>query len=232
MLDFPGDHPFISLTCSACGKVHDIPTRCADRFCPVCSRSRAQDIRHALTTIFARVHPPRGQNLKMLTLSLPNCQRLDLGISHLVRSFRKLRQRRFWNRYVSGGATIIEITGKQGDYHPHLHILMYSSFIPWEMLLAQWQEVSGGRGCYIQDISNKSATFYVTKYLTKPELPQGDLDEVSREIKKYRLFQRFGSWHNVIIPKRESQWRCESCGCKNYLTQYEIAKYEHHFDSS
>lgn len=162
----------------------------------------------------------------MITLSTRNCQHLGMGIRHLISSFRKLRQQSFWKRYCSGGATIIEITGKKGDWHPHLHVLCYSEYLPWKQLHAKWLSASGGLGVYISAIPKGKALVYVTKYITKCEVPEGDLRLVSDEIRKYRLFQRFGVWHDYHIPKAKSDFPCPSCGYTAWLSEFEIRKTE------
>lgn len=230
--EIPADHPFITIYCRGCGEPHDVPSRCGHRFCPVCSRQRAADIRHHLEFIVENLPLRHHEVLKMITLSTRNCQDLSLGIKHLVASFRRLRQTRLWKRHVSGGATIIEITGKQGNYHPHLHILCYSSWFPWDKLLTQWRISSGGQGVYIQDIPLRKALYYVTKYITKLEAPQDCLDYIGDELKKYRLFQRFGSWHDLRIPQRERCWICSRCEGRLFWTEFQVRRWEKAFDSS
>lgn len=228
----PADHPFIYVYCGRCGHRHKIPGRCPDRFCVICSRPRAADIRHNLEYIVNNLPLADRETLKMITLSVRNCQDLALGIRHLVKSFRKLRQTKLWKRHVSGGATIIEITGKKGNYHPHLHVLCYSSWIPWDKLLHQWRLCSGGIGVYILDVPLRKALYYVTKYVSKCEAPEDSWQFIGQELKKYRLFQKFGTWHRVVIPKRKSNWTCVNCGYEFCLSEFAINRSFYAFDTS
>lgn len=220
----PDCHEFITIYCDSCGHSHQVRAECGFRFCPFCSKVRAARIRRRLNFIISNYPPPRGQNLKMITLSTVNCQDLAIGIRHLVASFRKLRQQRFWKRYCSGGATIIEITGKKGNFHPHLHILCYCSYIPWKQLRTRWYRLSAGSGCYISVVSKAAALSYLTKYVTKCECPEDSLVDISDEIKKFRLFQRFGSWHHFKVPKTKAEFPCPSCGDIGWISEYAIRK--------
>lgn len=215
-------HDFISIYCQSCGHKHQVRVDCGFRFCPECSIPRGARIRRRLKYIMDNYPPPPGDRLRMITLSTRNCQNLALGIKHLVASFRKLRQQKFWKKYCSGGATIIEITGKKGDYHPHLHILCYCNYVPWKDMAARWKLISGGTGCHYLDVPKDKALDYVTKYVTKSEVPEGDLRSISDEIKKYRLFQRFGLWHGFLIPKLNVDFACPDCKGLYWITDWEL----------
>ena len=215
-------HEFITIYCSKCGYQHHVRVDCGFRFCPDCSQTRASRIRLRLRYILDNYRPPCGQILKMITLSTTNCQDLGLGIKHLIASFRRLRQRDIWRKHVSGGATIVEITGKKGDYHPHLHVLCYADWVDWYKLREAWTSVSGGLGVYITCPSQDKAIGYVTKYVTKCDCPDADHEYISHEIKKYRLFQRFGLWHKFKIPKLKYDYPCPSCHNIYWISEYEI----------
>jgi hypothetical protein len=207
----PPAHSYKRFYCRHCGFTVDAPQDCGHRFCPTCARRRAFRIRNRLTWLLNNNQPKTGFILKMITLSTSNCQDLDRGVRHLVSSFRKLRQRKIWKTHIDGGANIIEVKGRPGSWHPHLHVICWSRRIDWDDLRKAWTSVSGGLGCYIINTSSKSACFYVTKYITKPEVPQGTWEELGKVLVKYRLFQRFGSWHSLVIPKRVYEYACPKC---------------------
>jgi hypothetical protein len=167
--------------------------------------------------------------LKMITLSKTNCRDLDSGVADLIRSFRRLRQRRLWKDHVDGGAVVIEIKGNPGFWHPHLHILCWSRWLPWLQLHAAWKSVSDGLGCYIQNVGQDTAIRYVTKYVTKTDLPDRDQQAVGKVLIRYRLFQRFGSWHHIFIPKLKSDYPCPNCGESDWICDWQldrIARYD------
>lgn len=226
----PG-HDYTTITCAHCGKSRQILKACHDRFCPVCSRVNARKVRKRLSYVLANLKPRPGYTLSMLTLSTSNCSDLAQGIKHLVACFRRLRQSQAWKKYVSGGAMIIEITGSYLDWHPHFHILMYNKFYPREILSRQWLKISKGTGCYIQRINTTAAMNYVTKYLTKSDVDTVFREHVSDELKKYRLFQRFGDWHKFRIPRSPSDCVCDSCGNTTWLTEWDIKRAEHYMYS-
>lgn len=208
----PTPHDYRILYCSHCGFALKVPIDCGFRFCPTCSKRQAFRVRNRLSWIFDNYRPEPGYMLKMVTLSTINCQDLDKGVKSLIHSFRRLRQRRVWKDHVSGGATIIEIKGRPNSWHPHLHILCYSLRLPWRPLLQAWTAVSGGTACYIQNVDSTRARNYVTKYITKADVPPFLLDGLSKILVKYRLFQRFGDWHSLRIPKKLYDYPCSNCG--------------------
>ena len=142
---------------------------------------------------------------------MANCKDLEAGVSALVKNFRRLRQRQLWIRLVSGGAVVIEIKGRPNNWHPHLHILCYSLWVPWHDLQRCWKEISGGTACYISNVSHDQARYYVTKYITKADVPEFLEYGVGLVLKKLRLFQRFGDWHGVVLPKKFYDYKCPTC---------------------
>ncbi len=206
-------HAIRRLFCSHCGFTINAPIDCGDRFCQVCAPRRAFRVRNRLQWILDNTRPKPGYMLKMITLSVANSSDLEKGVKTLVISFRRLRQRRIWKDHVQGGATIIEIKGRPNNWHPHLHILCYSRWIDWHKLQPAWASCSGGLACYISNIKSDTALRYVTKYITKADLPEFLEYSVGKVLSKYRLFQRFGDWHSLSIPKKLFDYPCPSC-CK------------------
>lgn len=221
----PAPHEYRNLTCSHCGFRISVPIDCGFRFCPTCSKRRAFRVRNRLQWIFDNSRPEPGYMLKMVTLSTFNCKDLEAGTTFLVSCFRKLRYRALWKRCVSGGATIVEIKGRPNSWHPHLHILCYARWLPWRELRSAWMNISGGTAVYIQNVSTDRAKLYATKYVTKAEVPPFLLDGVSRVLIKYRLFQRFGNWHSLRIPKRLFDYPCPTCSKTAWLADYIIDSY-------
>lgn len=220
----PDPHSFRRLYCSHCGFSINVPIDCGYRFCPTCAPRRAFRIRNRLHWIFKNHRTKAGECLKMITLSTTNCVNLEPGVKSLVASFRRLRQRNIWKYHVSGGAVIIEIKGRPNNWHPHLHILCYSRFIPWEKLRSAWTKVSGGTAVYIQNLDETSAARYVTKYLTKADVPPFLSESVSKVLIKFRLFQRFGDWHSLRIPRKLYDYPCPNCQHSIWVCDLTIEK--------
>lgn len=222
MLLSPELHQWASIFCITCGHTIRVPIGCKHRFCPLCSPRRARRIRARLKWIFKHVDLEPGVRFVMITLSCPSSQDLDKGILHLVKSFRRLRQRAFWKRYVQGGAYIIEITRSKAGWHPHLHIIATSKFLPWTKLKDQWGRVSSGLACFIQQVDAQKAANYITKYLTKTTMSPDNMDAANDCLKNNRLFTRFGSWHDLTIPKRIYDYPCPICKCTEWVPQVMI----------
>ncbi len=216
------DHRWRQVYCVFCGHTIRAIVDCGRRFCPFCSYRRACRIRPILAHLLKSSKNVPGARIKMLTVSVANCSDLDAGVRHLIKSFRRLRQRSVWKRHVFGGAFVIEITGKPGNWHPHIHVIMHSYYFPWSLLRAAWFDVSGGAAVWIADVSDSKAKWYVTKYVTKPDVPAACLDVVSAALRRYRLFNRFGSWHNIALPRSLKVHPCPSCGRYDWMVDYEI----------
>lgn len=220
--DRQSSHGWRRLWCMRCGHTIDVLVDCGRRFCPTCARRRARRIQNRLQYLFDKIQIQPKAGLKMLTLSTKNCQSLEPGIRHLVSSFRRLRQRALWKHYVIGGAFIIEVKGRPGNWHPHIHAVMYSYYIPWGRLRDAWRAVSGGTAVWISNIGPSQAKQYVTKYVTKSDIPPALQDEVSDALRHFRLFLRFGAWHNIILPKLKFDCPCQHCGQVDWMIDVEL----------
>lgn len=219
------EHPFITIFCSKCGHSHKARQYCGNRFCPVCSRNRQIRVRGHLSELFkCYKHRPK-YSLKMLTLSTANCKDLRKGVDHLISSFRRLRNAKKWGLYVDGGVCVVEIKGRPNSWHPHLHIIIYSKYLPWQWLQNQWLKCSGGRAVWISQISKDKAIYYVTKYVTKIDMPDEAQDEPNTAMKGRRLFMKFGEFANLRVPVKKWLWICPVCQTSDFLTEFEIRRF-------
>lgn len=210
-------HPFKTLCCCHCGDFLRVPVYCKNRFCPVCSPRRSVKIRRRLAFIISRVKPAPDASLKMLTLTIPNQKDARAGVAHLLAAFRKLRNRAFWRNHVDGGAWVVEIKGRPGRWHPHLHILLHCTYMPQRALVRLWRKCSGGRGVWISDIETGKGVGYLTKYVTKSDAPPMLIEQLNDALRDARLFQPFGSWHHVRQAKSDYKMNCDKCGHSSWL---------------
>lgn len=203
-------HDFITIDCQDCKASFVVPVYCGDRFCPTCGVVRLAKVRKRLKWLLAACKPPKNHRLKMVTLSIPNESSLRDQVKSLVASFRKLRNRAYWKKRVSGGAFVIEIKGHEGNWHAHIHCIVYASWLDWTRLLHIWKSVSTGSAVYVSDIPISKAVHYLTKYLTKDELPCHDFEEASWALKGQRLFSPIGNWYklNSSFPVEKSVCPC------------------------
>lgn len=210
-------HEFKAYACSHCGATFNAPVYCGDRFCSICTAPRRRRIRHRLLHLVNHVNPPQRYAFKHITLTIPNQPILESAVRILLGSFRRLRQRHCWKRHVKGGAFVIEVTGEPGRWHAHLHIIAESQFFPVYALARQWGACSPGRIVYIQVVRKTDIIKYVTKYLTKSAVSEASRLEVSHTLRRYRLFQPFGSWHGISPPPPAPRYACPTCGRTDWL---------------
>ncbi len=204
-------HYFTKIFCTCCGKEISVPVYCGSRFCPVCLKPRLSRVRNRLRWICAQILPRNGYRMKFLTLTVRNQADLSEMVDHLLKSFKKIRNSRFWKTRVQGGAFVLEVTGVPNNWHAHLHIILFARFLKQSVLVTEWIRCSGSRGVYIKEIPSSKAINYVTKYLskTKDEVPFHDLK--SSVLKGRRLFQPFGDWHGFSFGVGKSPSVCHSC---------------------
>lgn len=204
-------HQFRRLVCSQCGLVLDVPIFCGNRFCPVCSVSRRSRVRDRLDFLSDNAELPKGSRFKFLTLTITSETDLPGMIKSLMLSFRRLRQRSIWKKYVHGGAFVIEVTSNGVMWHAHIHAILVSKFIPYFNLLNAWRAVSNGRGVYLKDIPKSDTVRYLTKYLSKPDVPDELLYAANFALKGTRLFAPFGSWFSLNKKYKKKKFPCENC---------------------
>lgn len=205
------EHLFTSVFCSHCGHTIPIPVYCKNRFCAVCARHRNRLIRWKLTEFLRATKLRKYDSFKFLTLTVSNNPDLKSMTAELIAAFRRLRSRSVWKRHVRGGACIIEVKpGKEG-WHVHLHVVIESKYIPYEILLAEWKAVSTGQGVYIKKLHGSQVVAYLTKYLTKEQATKAEQEYMTDMLKGTRLFQPFGSWYGPMAAMKRLRFECPTC---------------------
>lgn len=158
-------------------------------------------------------------DLKHLTLTIRNMQDLPQMLKHLVGAFRRLRQRKLWKSNVEGGAFVLEVTGAPGNWHAHIHAVLYCRWIGWESLRDSWRSVSGSPGVYIQRIPRLEVVRYLTKYITKPASESAEEGAALNALKGYRLFQPFGCWLKVLREYIPEPFLCPNCKARDWIPE-------------
>lgn len=216
------DHKFTRLYCTRCGNHFDVPVNCKNRFCSVCSAGRRRRIRQKLTHVITSISPLPNYQCRFLTLTIPNSSKLKSAHETLVKSFRKLRQRQFWINKVAGGCYVIETTGRPGNWHVHLHAIIYSRFLPVRTLSKQWSKCSPGRIVHIKNIPLSALLNYVTKYVCKSTLSVTDQFAASKELSGSRLFQPFGTWQAYCESAPKFRYECPICHNTHFILERRI----------
>lgn len=200
--------------------VINVPVYCGNRFCPVCSAPRRSRIRKRLQWLVGQVDRKPGFRMKHLTLTIPNQVDLPKMLKHLLKSFRKLRSTPFWKNHVDGGAFVLEVTGKEGDWHGHIHIVIHATYVDWDTLKNLWIRFSKGRGVWIKALPVSAVVRYLCKYLSKPDLPDTSLALVNVALKGFRMFQPFGTWYALSNAYVKPLSKCSHCGAMGQFDLY------------
>ena len=117
-----------------------------------------------------------NNKLSMITLTvahsaLPLCEQID----GLYASFRRLRASHIWQKNRPKGYAVLEITYNtdHGEWHPHLHLLAETPYMPHAALRDAWMIATRGTASIIdiRRVNRKSIAnyqHYLADYLTKP----------------------------------------------------------------
>jgi len=206
------EHPYITIICTNCGHQISVPLYCHNRFCPVCSRPRLKRVRKRLQWYCSNVQLLPGQRLKHLVLTVKSSDDLEKSLNHLISSFRKFRGSVWWKKHVSGGAYTIEITKGPFGWHPHLHCIVQSWFMPYHVLKAKWEKLSGAWSVSICERPAHTVANYITDYITKLPASVDNPEYVNKCLQSRRLYSVFGKWHSMKCPLFKLTHPCPKCG--------------------
>lgn len=186
--------------CWDCGEDIDLVQSCDLRLCPRCAIRRAyrfiQSYRHVLDAMTAP---------KLLTLTFRSVQTLSKTlVKACFKHFAKLRRTKLWKNAVKGGLASLEFTYTPAGWHPHIHALIDSAYIPQRLLSAAWKRITKGSYIvYIQAADRYNGVYEVAKYVAKgphfysqPHLVNSYL----RSTRKARFFTTFGSFYGTAQP--------------------------------
>jgi len=164
---------------------------CGLRVCPRCRsyhRRRTADILYRMLGDPAK-HEPNTH--KMITLTMRSTRApLAVQLDNLREAFRRLRATPLWRKSVAYGYGVVEVTcnAVTHQWHPHLHILARTRYIPQQALSTAWLRAS--RGSYVVDIRRlphyHRAVRYVCKYVGKPP----SLDTLDDPVERLREYWR------------------------------------------
>lgn len=141
------DLPYAGFTCDNCPQplvTHtalDTETRDYTKRCTDCARTHQAHKRvRRLKELFANNRPSEANACVAITLTFADEQidkeqkwalkgeALDTLRRETVKRFSRLRERsEWWNQTMLGGISSWECTRKTGNYHPHLHIVAWST---------------------------------------------------------------------------------------------------------
>jgi len=185
------------------GKVRVFTTTCKLRWCPMCNAARKNWLRKSVGAWIEDITEP-----KFMTLTLRHCDKpLADQIRLLYTYFRNLRRSSYFNRKVSGGIWFFQLKKSDTDdlWHPHLHCVLDSDFLPHNHLSLLWERITHGSPIVdIRQVRNpESAADYVARYATSPanlnHLETDDAVECFRALHGKRICGTWGSARKVPL---------------------------------
>lgn len=185
------------------GNIRITEKRCRSRLCVRCAKLRQRELLAKLAPRVKHFDAP-----KIVTLTTRSTRDIPLReqLQRLGRLFRKLRQDPRWKSRVAGGFWGIECTySRKHGWHPHLHALVDSPYIPWQQLRQAWEQLVGEHaGVDIRAVhSRQAAAKYVAEYVSKSsnleQLQNTEIPEWALAVHGLRLIQTFGHLHKLRI---------------------------------
>lgn len=179
------------------------PIRCRKRACPICESLKMKKWYHRMTGFTALFSAP-----KHITLTVKSTdEALDAQLQRLTRSFRRLRQRKLWKERCPWGVWTIEVTrnAETGLWHPHIHVIVNTAFIPVAQLRSAWKKITGdSHQVHIRAVDSNIAG-YLCRYIAKTSsIYSAPVDpfQTNAMIKGKRLVQPFGRWPKIPQPPK------------------------------
>lgn len=150
--------------------------------------------------------PPRS--CKFVTLTKAHSKApLRHQIDNLYKQFQLLRKQRLIKRSCKGGVWFFQIKRSKADqlWHPHIHMLIESDYIPQRELSRLWAKIT--HTSKIVDIRSVKApgkvALYVSRYSARPSelalLPPGTALEVIESLHGKRLVGTWGTGKSIPL---------------------------------
>lgn len=197
------------------GTVRVLSNGCKLRWCPLCADgTRAFITRQVLDWLSLQPQP------KFLTLTLKHsAATLSHQVDSLYGFFRQLKKTSLYRRNVAGGIWFfqVKLSKKDSCWHPHLHLLLNSSYIPHNTLSALWKKIT--KTSCVVDIravrSREKAAEYVARYCSASAdltmMPFNAAVDCVTELHGRRLCGTFGSARGFSLrtttPAVKGEWQ-------------------------
>lgn len=186
----------------ATGSIRVLSSACHLRWCPICAHARSSYTTYQIIPWLQSLTRP-----KLLTLTLKHSNApLQHQITHLYKFYSSLKKKPIWKKAVQGGVWFFQVK-KSTDgtqWHPHLHILLDSEFMPHNELCAVWQRITGSSSIVdIRVVWNiRNAVKYVARYATRPcTLSSLDLSDAVTVMQALHGRRIAGSWGSASVVK-------------------------------
>ncbi|MBA7648752.1 hypothetical protein ES703_56540 [subsurface metagenome] len=185
------------------GRVHVHTNACRLRWCPLCANAKAKYQKMAVLDWCNT-----RRNLKLLTLTLKHSPApLEHQLTHLYRCFTAFRKDRIIRNTIRGAIWFTQIKLAKSDslWHPHVHLIIDSDFIPQATLVAIWNRIT--KTSKIVDIraikTPRIAVAYVGRYAARPAqlavLTPGKRAELALALRSKRLAGTWGTAREIKL---------------------------------
>lgn len=150
------------------GEVRVHSNRCRQRWCPICAQTLANWRTMSLLDYTKKLDRP-----KFVTLTLKHSPApLRHQIDSLYNSFKSLRKCKLLKKHILGGVWFFQVKQSKTDglWHPHLHIVADSNYLPKDELSRAWLRIT--HTSKIVDVrlikKPKQTAKYVARYSARP----------------------------------------------------------------
>jgi len=200
---------------SVSGKIRVASSRCGNRWCPLCIKTRRFAIVQSVTAWMNKVVQPKFMTLTLKHTNSP----LSEQITALYKFFKELKRRPWFKKRVFGGVWFFQVKVSKADglYHPHIHILFQGRFIDHAKICQIWKQITHGSDIVdIRAVKNpKKAAEYVARYASAPCDLSKETEEKAIEIATALHGRRIcGSWglaksvkFKPSLPDDAAQWQ-------------------------
>jgi len=168
---------------------------CNLRWCPLCSKTRRNFVAGQTRDWLRAVKRP-----KLLTVTLKHSNdSLEDQIDRIYKCFQIFRKRSILKKSIAGGIWFFQIkTSKSnGQWHPHIHALIDSPYIPHSDLKRHWLAITGDSSVVdIRPIKDRDSTsLHVARYAAAPcDLTTFPLEEAADIVKTLDGRRICGTW--------------------------------------
>ena len=165
---------------SDCSHTFMLGQHCKSRVCPDCSSHKRRNWRDKYLPYLEKVD---SSQLRFMTLTLRNQEKLRGGLEKIIESFKKLRLGKMPECFEGGLVGYEAHLGGDGHWNIHCHVLYKGRYIDQAELSKTWKKITGdseivwvssvlGKGykCKYRDkriSAQQSALDYILKYVVK-----------------------------------------------------------------
>jgi hypothetical protein len=180
------------------GKVRVVSNACRLRWCPLCSRAHQNLIEHNVKDWLQEAKQPKFLTLTLKHTTAPLAHQVD----NLYRFFLRFRRLKEIRKALHGGVWFFQIKQSESDFlwHPHLHCIIDSDYIPHSLLSKLWLRTTLSSSIVdIRTVNDPDdVAEYVARYCARPSnlkhLGQFDAYELISSMHGRRLC---GTWGNA-----------------------------------